>query len=296
MKWKLPYSLLPAPILRKISHLFLGLTQFIGFLIPSLEISLTQANFKIKPKEYLSMCLLSSGIFFIFISSLVAIFLIPFDFDKKIGMVFVSALIFTLFVFMQQIYYPNIILNKRVKNIERNLLPALQNILVQLNSGVSLFDIFLNISEGEYGEISKEFGKTIKSMSAGTYQIEALEDLAATNPSIYFRKSIWQLVNGMKSGADLSGIMKEIIKSISEEQVIQIQKYGAALNPLAMFYMLAAVIIPSLGITFLIMLSSFIALSTTALKVIFWGMYIGVVIFQFLFIGIIKSKRPNLLG
>ena len=63
-----------------------------------------------------------------------------------------------------------------------------------------------------------------------------------------------------------------------------------------MFYMLVAVIAPSLGMTFLIMLSSFIALSPEYTKIVFYGLYVAVIFFQIMFMGMIKSRRPNLLG
>jgi len=168
--------------------------------------------------------------------------------------------------------------------------------LVQLNSGVPLFDILVNISKGDYGGVSKEFSMAVKEINAGKPQIETLEEMAAINPSLFFRRAVWQLVNGMKSGADMSGIVNEIINLLSEEQILQIQKYGSQLNPLAMFYMLMVVIAPSLGMTFLIILSSFISLSEPATKLVFWVLYGIVIFFQIMFMGIIKSKRPNLLG
>jgi hypothetical protein len=100
----------------------------------------------------------------------------------------------------------------------------------------------------------------------------------------------------MKSGSDMARVINEVIISISEEQVLQIQRYGSQLSPMAMFYMLVAVILPSLGMTFLIILSSFIALSGGALKIVFWGLFGLVLFFQFMFLGIIRSRRPNLLG
>ena len=100
----------------------------------------------------------------------------------------------------------------------------------------------------------------------------------------------------MKSGATLDNVIEEIISLLSEEQILQIQKYGSQLNPLAMFYMLVAVIAPSLGMTFLIILSSFINLPEIMTKIIFWSVFVSVMFFQLMFMGIIKSKRPNLLG
>jgi len=185
---------------------------------------------------------------------------------------------------------------KRVKSIERNLLPALQNVLIQFNSGVPFFDILVNISKENYGEISEEFTRAVKEINAGNPPIEVLEEVAAINPSLFFRRAIWQLVNGLKAGSEMSSVLTEIISSLSEQQVLQIQKYGSQLNPLAMFYMLVVVIIPALGITFLIIISSFISLSEAATKFAFWGLYGFVFFFQIMFLGMIKTKRPNLLN
>ena len=136
----------------------------------------------------------------------------------------------------------------------------------------------------------------VREINAGKPQIEALSESAVRNPSIFYRRAIWQIVNGMKAGATISNIVNETLDSLSQEQVIQIQNYGAQLNPLAMFYMLMAVIVPSLSITLIIVMSSFMSLSSVTVKTIFWGLYFFVVFIQIMFLGIIKSRRPNLMS
>ena len=162
------------------------------------------------------------------------------------------------------------LIRKRIRAIEKNLMPALQNILIQLNSGVPAFNILVNISSGKYGDLSKEFGKAVREINAGKSQVDALEEMATNNPSMLFRRAIWQLVNGMKAGGDISAVMAEIINALNEQQMIQIQNYGAQLSPLAMFYMLMAVIVPSLSVTFIIVIASFIAMSPFVVKLLFW--------------------------
>lgn len=294
--FKLPYSLLPIKVLRRASALFLGIGQFLQGFFPFLKVNLKQAEVDFSVKEYLSMCFLSSFLFFLFLFFFSFFILVLAGVENFFLFALITSAIVTFFLFLQQISYPKIYASRRIKGIERNLLAALQNILIQLNSGVPIFDILVNLSKGDYGEVSKEFSKAVREINAGKPQIETLEEMAAINPSIFFRRAIWQLVNGMKSGADMSRVIEEIINLLSEEQILQIQKYGSQLNPLAMFYMLVVVIAPSLGTTFLIMLSSFIALSEFTTKVIFWGLYGVVIFFQIMFMGIIKSRRPNLLG
>jgi hypothetical protein len=46
-----------------------------------------------------------------------------------------------------------------------------------------------------------------------------------------------------------------------KEQKISVQDYGKKLNPLAMFYMMIAIIIPSLGVTMIVVLATFLGLN-----------------------------------
>ncbi len=292
--FKIPYSLLPMRVLRSASSIFLGIGEFFQGFFPFLKLHLKQAQVDFSVKEYLSMCFLTDLIFFVFFGSFFVLVLSSMDKSFLFGII--ATILITSFVFLQQIVYPNVVVGRRIRDIEKNLLPALQNILVQLNSGVPLFNMLVSISEGSYGEVSKEFSKAVKNINAGNPQIVTLEDMAAINPSLFFRRAIWQLVNGMKSGSDMSNVVNEIINLLAEEQILEIQRYGSQLNPLAMFYMLVVVIGPSLGMTLLIVLSSFISLSETSTKLIFWSLYGIVIFFQIMFMGAIKSKRPNLLS
>lgn len=293
--FKLPYSMLPPELLKKVSHKSLSAGQFLASFFPFMGAKLRMAELDIDAREYLAMCFVASSSLFLFIFSFFSVAILISG-KGSLLVSLVIALLFALFVFFQEIMFPQVIINRRVKAIEKNLLAAVQDMIIQLSSGIPLFKIMANIAASNYGEISKEFQNAVKEINAGKSQITVLEDMAATNPSIYFRRTIWQLVTGMKSGSDLGDVIKEVTSSLAEGQLIQVQKYGSQLNPLAMFYMLVVIIAPALGMTFLIILSSFISLSEGSIKIVFWGFYAAVCFFQIMFMGIIKSKRPNLLG
>lgn len=293
---KVPFSIIPIRVLKKHARIFLPLVQKFKFIYLPLTNQLKQAEFDVDGRDYLAMCLYSTSMFFIFITLLLILnlYLITKRPDA-ILLSFLISLFISFFVLFSQLYYPKLIANKRIRGLERNLLPALQNLLVQLNAGVPLFNALVSLSKGVYGELSLEFEKVVKKINAGIPEVEALEDIASNNPSLFFRRAIWQLVNGIKSGSDISRVLTEIINSLSAEQLIQIQQYGSRLNPLAMFYMLVVVVIPSLSITFIIIISSFIGLSESASKFVLWGLYAFVLFFQIIFQGLMKSRRPNLL-
>jgi pilus assembly protein TadC len=290
---KVPFSVLPISPLRVIGKRFLSVSEFLKQFFPFLENELKQSEQEVNVKDYISMCIAATLIFFLFITIILSVIFI------KVGHLYLGiiiALILSFFVFLQQLKYPKLIARKKSKDIERNLLPALRTIYIQLNSGVNLFDIFISISNSNYGELSKLFGKVVKKMNAGASQIDVLEELEKNSSSVYLRKVMWQLINGMKSGSNITTVLNEIIKSLSQEQLIQIEAYGSQLNPLAMFYMLLAVIAPALGITFLVVISSFVSLNEYLNKIFLIVLFIFVLLFQISFLGLIKTKRPALLG
>ncbi len=293
---RIPFSILPVVILKRWSKPLQGIGEKLKKGLPEIDLQLRYAEAGLNGREYVASCIVSSLIFFFLILFLSLIFLLKLQNNHPYLFSLSIAIVFTLFGFFQQLYYPKLISSKRIRSIEVNLMPALQNILIQINSGVPLFETLVAIANSNYGELSLEFKKAVKKISAGEDAIIALDEIALNNPSIFFRRTIWQITNGLKAGGDIAKVLKEVTRALSEEQIISIQKYGSQLNPLAMFYMLMAVIMPSLGITFIIIISSFVSLQEKVTKLIFLGMFLLVVFFQIMFIGLIRSKRPALMG
>jgi archaeal flagellar protein FlaJ len=295
---RIPYCFLPEPILNKLYSLFLPIGDILdNNIFPNFSLSLKQARVDINSKRYLTFSVISN----LFVSVLV--FVMAFmgasrmesrDINPLLIGIFFSILVF-FFIFMQQVSYPKIITKKRVDNIERNILPALQNILVQLRSGIPLFDVAVNIASSDYGGVSDEFMKLVKQINGGMHQVEAFEKMALDNPSPLFRSWIWQMVNGMKTGSELSDVLKDTMDNLAEEELLQIEQYGAVLSPLTMFYMIGAVILPALGVNFLIVISAFMDLGVKTTQLVFWGVYGFILFFQFMFLTIINSRRPSLL-
>jgi len=205
------------------------------------------------------------------------------------------SLVFALLVMFSRLMYPKVYSTRKQREIEENLLSALDDMLVQLNSGVPLFSILVNISDSEYGALSEEFKKIVRQINAGIPQAKVIEKAGEKNPSLFFRRTLWQISNGMRAGSDISIVVKDSIRALEEEQLIQIQTYGNKLNPMIMFYMLISVILPALSITFLTVISSLINLERNITISLFIGLFVGVMLVQVVFLGVIKSVRPSLL-
>ena len=259
-----------------------------------LERYLKVSDLKITREEYLGICLriLFRNFVIIFIFSLVVFYFL--HITPYLYSFLISSLVsfFTMFV---QLAYPRNYSSKQAREAEKNLIPAMQDILVQLQAGVPLFKIMVNISASNYGRVSSEFKKVVKEIRSGIPQLEAIDKLIEKNESIYFRRILWQISNGMRSGSDMTEIIKDGIDNLSKEQALQIQSYGSKLNPVIMFYMLMGVILPALGITFLIILSSIINFPSNIVKIIFVIILVFVILVQIMFLGIVKTRRPSLL-
>jgi len=293
MRFQIPLTFSPIEKLKIRSRFLASHIQYKSK--SKLEGDLKNSGIDISREEYISICLNTFFVLFIvlfIISSTILIFL-RIKYFYLLGFGF--ALLFSGFVFFSQMAYPSIYVMRREKNIEKNLIPALQDILIQLSSGVPLFSVLVNISAADYGELSIEFKKAVRKISAGSPEQEVLEGLSKRNPSTFFKRTLWQISNGMNAGSDMTFVIEDSIKSLVEEQMIQIQNYGNKLNPLIVFYMLIAVIIPALSITFLTIISSMVDLPQTTTIILFIGFFIFVVLMQIMFLGLIKSRRPSLL-
>jgi archaeal flagellar protein FlaJ len=293
-KTQIPFSPLPASILLRLSGKLVGLGAKVAKAFPYLELELKQAELDFEPEQYGAIMVLMFGFYFVLITILSYVFVRVFDPEKALLIAPTIAGIFSFLIMIQLSVFPKIKVKKKVRELEKNLIFALRTILIEIKSGVSLFDAINMVASGDYGEISKEFKKTIREINTGEPEEKALEDLGANNPSLFFRRAIWQMVSGLKAGADISNVMNALVDSLTKEQQNQVRKYGSSLRLLSLMYMMLGIIVPALGLTFLIILSSFPQIEITELT--FWGLLGLVVVGQFMYLGMLKTNRPNLMG
>lgn len=291
--FRLPFVFLPPKFVEGFSNPFMNMATAMVVRQRKFSVYFAQAEIPMKSERYVAVSIASQIFNFIILSLLFVFLLIAGDVAWYYGIIVAAILV--IFMFIQQISYPQLLVRKKVRNIEMNLLPALRAMTVQLTAGVTFYNALKNIARGSYGVISEEFQKSISAMESGTPAIEALERISRDNPSIFFRRAIWQIVTGMQVGADISGVLKEIVKSLIQEQVTEIQSYGGKLSPMSMFYMVVAIIFPALSVTFILILSTFLQVLGESYKFILFGVLGLVVLLQIVFLGMIKSGRPPLV-
>lgn len=293
-KLLIPFSPFPLNVLKKLTAGFLGIGESITFAFPYLELQLSQAEIDLKKGEYGAIMFFLFIFYFALVSAVM--FFVSMRFFPKQSLMVSLAVGGTagFLVLMQLSAYPAIIVKKKIRNIERNLVFALRTMLIEVKSGVSLFDTMNVIAEGDYGLVSREIREAVEEIETGTEEETALQSIATRNPSLFFRKALWQLVNSMKAGADIAVAMQEIVNSMGKEQMIEINRYGGSLRLLSLVYMMIGVIMPAMGMTLLIILSSFPQMKIG--NELFLVLLFAVVVMEFMYLGMIKSKRPSLIG
>jgi flagellar protein FlaJ len=260
------------------------------FLFPDMERKLSQAQMDKDPVTHLAEAVfrgLSTGL-------MIGVGLVYFGWITEDVFMYQMAValtpVSTLFGFFTYAKLPDIKAKKRVRELEKELPYALRHVLIEVKAGISVYQAIVSVSDG-YGEASDEFKRIAKDMNSGLSEIEALERAVVRNPSMQFRRALWQIINALKSGSDVSKTLESLVDAIIQKQILSVQQYGKELNPYTLMYMMFAIILPSLGVTFMIVLSTFTGTSIT--QELFYMILIGLIIFQALFINMIKAKRPK---
>ncbi|HYD03585.1 MAG TPA: type II secretion system F family protein [Alphaproteobacteria bacterium] len=256
---------------------------------PELKEKLRSAGIRKKPAEFIDESL-KNGFMMAMMITIMGTFIILKNGIPIIMTVFLFGISFGLFytIMLKRL---DVAISKREKEIDRDVLFAGRFLLVKLNSGKPLINALFEASES-YGVAGEYFKEIVEDIKIGTPLEDSLEKAYRTTPSKKFKKILFQINNALKIGVDVSQPLESILEEISHEQLIEIQRYGKKLSSIIMFYLLAAIVVPSLGITLFSIVASMMSLKidmAAFLMILFFLMVI-----QLMFIGIIKGIRPNL--
>ena len=263
----------------------------ISLRFPLLKRQLIQARMNYTPAGFVKYAL--TGAVYVTAILLLLSWLVLRTTDVSLLIFIPLAPILCIFMFFYLMQFPQVKASQRAKKIDQELVFAGRHMLIELQSGVPLFDAMLGISR-DYGPVSEEFNKIVEKVTLGVPLGAALHDVAENNPSAYFNRMVLQLANSLASGADVTLTLESSLNQISQEQILDLKAYGQKLNPLVMFFMIFGIIMPSLGVAFMIMLASFlggsgISFGPSAL----FGILACIGIIQFIFLSVVESSRPK---
>jgi len=256
--------------------------------LPGLNTKLKQAGIFDTPEEFVKKTILSAFYLTTGITALVVTVFTQLDvLSSIIYFAFPLFMFFVMFFYMLKV--PDVKILRKGREISREIVFAGRFMIIELESGVSLYDAMVNVSKN-YEVIGEYFKEIIDKVSMGTTMEDAINETIETTPSSDLTKVLWQILNSLRTGADISSSLSNILDQIVREQIIDVKEYGRKLNPLAMFYMMVAIIVPSLGITMLIVLTTFISVKLDLAALLAIALSLGFI--QYMFFSIIKSSRP----
>jgi flagellar protein FlaJ len=255
---------------------------------PDLPRKLEMADMDIDPRDFASRTLINAVSMMLLFTIVLGMLASAFQFPLLL-VVLISPVLFFVF-FIMGIGAIDVRIGQKAKEVDRDSLFAGRDILIALKSGAPLFNALLGVRK-DYGATSKEFQKIVEKIDSGIPAEIALQQAYESNKAPSFKRIILQVLMSLRSGSDIATGLESALNQISEEQIIEIRRYGQKLNPIAMFYMLFAIILPSLGVAIGVILSSFISFTvdfgTLSIVLVF------LVFLQYMFLTIVRSSRPN---
>jgi len=264
--------------------------MIVDFLVsrqPMLKKKLRIVKISTTPQDYVKKALKSS-IFFGVIFFIFTFFLTNKN-GSSIFIPIVVGFIAILFFYSLNIRKIDVMIRKKAREIDRGVLFAGRFLLVKLNSGDPLINA-IEESSKSYGAASEYFSEIIRELELGTPIEKALEKATEYCPSHNLKKILFQITNALKIGIDVSNYLDATLDEIADQQLVEIMKYGKKLSSLTMFYMLVAIIAPSLGMTLFVVIASLISINLDLLAFSF--IVLALIFIQFIFITLFKSARP----
>ena len=256
---------------------------------PGLKKKLYMAGLDILPEEYVKLKLRSAIIMSLMLGLLALMF-----FAKRhnpiIPPILVTVLAY-LMIFNLLMKEVDAKVTKLAKNIDKDVLFAGRFLLVKLNSGRPLINAIEDASKS-YGLSNEYFKEIIRDIDLGTPLEQALEKATRNCPSEKLKKILFQITNALKIGTDVTNFLDAILDEIADEQLIEIKRYGKKLNSITMFYMLFAVVMPSLGMTMVVVIISLVNVPIG--KQHFLIVLLLLIFLQFIFITTFRNIRPNM--
>ncbi len=260
-------------------------------LFPDLNWNLKKAGIKVDAILYLSIALFVALMTFTISTVTIAIPLI-----LKGTMEFATGLIIAgilgILAFIYVLLIPNLRIARNRTGIDKNLEYMLKDMEIQLTAGIPLFDIFVNVASGGYGECSVVCNKVVQEVQSGKSIVNVLDEFGMLSSSEYLRRVFWQIVNALKTGSNVGISLKMISTELKEEKENRITAYSQELSLWSLVYMLAVIVLPSMGVTLILILSSFLG-GAMITEMIFWIILVGIIFVQIIFLSIIRSKRPD---
>jgi len=261
---------------------------------PNVRYDLKNIGVDFPAEHYCSAAFLSALIWALLVLSFLGIFLsaiptIPLPLKVALPLLvgFLALLISSIFY----LFYPKMMGKSIGATIDRELIFAMRDMLIQISSGIPLFTVIENLSTANYGYVSMEFKRVATNVKGGSSLLHELELMAIRTQSEYLKKISWQLVTAIRSGANLTSTLKSVVKVLVDYQFSISKSFNAELNFIILIFMLVSAVLPTIGTTVLVIFSVFGMFGISS-EVLFAVVAVSFFV-QAGIVAYVYTKRPN---
>ena len=166
------------------------LFQIVARSLPNLKHSLKRAGMNYKPEEFIKRTFLSAFYMTTGLVVSLALILAKFNVLKSIMIIFVPIIFIVLFSYLLKL--PDVKISKKEKGITKEIIFAGRHLIIELESGVPLYNALANISKN-YEVIGKYFEEIVTKVDLGTSMEDAITEAVEYIPSDDFRRLLWQI-------------------------------------------------------------------------------------------------------
>ncbi len=217
-----------------------------GFpLSDELSFYLYSANMHYSSNQYLALASAAgfvAGLLALIIGFFVGVIMNNFLFYTIMPFVFAFAA--WLFVTVILLMLPKQIAISRGNAVSIELPFALRHMSTELKAGIGLYKTIQAIAGNDYGVLSEELARTINEIEEGSDTSVALKHLALRTQSRPLKAAINHILRAMRVGGNLSNVMSDIAKDVSEELKNKIRTFAQKMNFFSVIFIFLGIVLP----------------------------------------------------
>jgi len=139
---------------------------------------------------------------------------------------------------------PYYLATRRAAELERDLSDALRQMSSILRVGVSVDVAMEDITKSNYGALSQEFGRVVTEVRKGRALDSSLLAFSRRSNSSLCKRAIYLIVEGIKRGAALAGLLDAVSTDIREMRAIQRERRAATTQQILFLLVVALFAVP----------------------------------------------------
>ena len=293
---RIPLMLLPLSSGSTIGSRFRGIGVRVLPFYPSIRYDLRNIGVEYPAEYYCTLAFFSAAVWAFLVAFIVsmALSLNSMALPAKAMLSFLTFIVALAFFLLVHLAVPRFMAKGIAAKIDHELIFAMRDMLIQVNSGIPLFNAIENIGNSSYRYVSSEFRTVANNVKGGGSLIDELENMAIRTQSEYLKKISWQMVTAIRAGANLSATLKGVVKMLVDYQFSMFKSFNAELNFIILIYLMIAAVLPTIGTTVLVIFSVFGMLGVT--PTVFGGVVAFGFVGQIGIISYVKMKRPSLFS